>query len=680
MTPILSSGQPEIGYWVCAGAFLTAAAWSALSPLRRSRRSLIILGCLLTAAWAGAMALGDAPGTAQMLEFVRDAAWIVFLLTMPGVLHLAKRMAWKGWVIAMAASAGGGGAFFLLAGKSTHGAGISAGLLLSVFALVLIENLYRNCEIDGRWGIKAFCLGLGLVFAFDFVLYADALFAGSADASFLEARGFVDALAVPLILLSVHRSGRWYTDISLSRVVVFHSAVLLGGGLYLLGMAALGMALHLIGGSPAVQMVFLIATVLAMLVLVSSKSFRSAMRVSISKHFFSQKYDYRDVWLKFIRDIAVAGQGGDLPHRILHAVADIFNCPSGALWVLQPDEELFVASARWNFGEALPSEAADGPLARYLFESRWIIDLADYRHSRIPDVTLPSWLVIHPQAWLLAPLIHNGRLQAFIVLGPPRAAMDITWEDLDLLRTLGEQAGSYLAEEQSLRRLVESSRLEDFNRWSAFLVHDIKGVVGQMSLLVANADQHAHDHAFQRDVVATVANSVLRMRKMLDQLNTRRRGGAAIKTRIDMAVLLRQVGDKWRQSIPSLRTAAFIESVVVEAREDVLISVLDHLIQNAFDASGPEGHISLDLRRQGDDGLVEVRDDGPGMAPSFVREKLFKPLSSEKPDGFGLGAFQVRQLVRGMGGKLEVDTAPGAGTVMRVRLPVLQQTENRKSV
>jgi signal transduction histidine kinase len=63
------------------------------------------------------------------------------------------------------------------------------------------------------------------------------------------------------------------------------------------------------------------------------------------------------------------------------------------------------------------------------------------------------------------------------------------------------------------------------------------------------------------------------------------------------------------------------------------------------------------------------------MEPSFVSEKLFMPLSSEKPDGFGLGAFQVRQLVRGMGGKLEVDTAPGAGTVMRVRLPVLRSKQ-----
>jgi putative PEP-CTERM system histidine kinase len=581
MSPFLPSGQLAIGYWVCAAAFLMAGVWSAVSPLRRTRRGLIVLGCLLTAAWAGAMAPGDGAWAAQVLEFARDAAWIAFLLIMPGVLHLAKRMTWRSWGVLLAASAGGGIAFFLLAGKSSHGAGISAGLLLSVFALVLIENLYRNCETDGRWGIKAFCLGLGLVFAFDFVLYADALFAGSADAAFLEARGFVDALAVPLILLSVHRSGRWHTDISLSRAVVFHSAVLLGGGLYLLGMAALGMALHLIGGSPAVQMVFLIATVLAMLVLVSSQSFRSAMRVSISKHFFSQKYDYRDVWLKFIRDIALPGQGRDLPHRILHAVADIFNCPSGALWVLQPDEGLFVASARWNFGDDLPSEPADGPLARYLFESRWIIDLADYRRSRIPDVTLPSWLVVHSQAWLLAPLIHNGRLQAFIVLGPPRAAMDITWEDLDLLRTIGEQAGSYLAEEQSLRRLVEASRLEEFNRWSAFLVHDIKGVVGQMSLLVANADQHAHDHAFQRDVVATVANSVQRMRKMLEQLNTRRMGAGAVKTRIDMAVLLRQVGDKWRQSIPSLRTPALVGPMVVEAREDALISILDHLTPRA---------------------------------------------------------------------------------------------------
>jgi putative PEP-CTERM system histidine kinase len=258
------------------------------------------------------------------------------------------------------------------------------------------------------------------------------------------------------------------------------------------------------------------------------------------------------------------------------------------------------------------------------------------------------------------------------VLELPRAEFAVSWEELDLLKTIGEQAASYLAEELALRALVEANRLEEFNRWSAFLVHDLKGVVNQMSLVVANAESHAHDHAFQRDVVATVANSVQRMHFMLEQLNARRRQQAAADTEVDIAALLREVGRRWRRSIPSIVSPDAAPSLLVKAGEGALVSVLDHLIQNAFDAAGTRGQITLDLRRQGTDCVLEVKDDGPGMEPAFVQGSLFKPLASNKANGFGLGAFQVRHLVRGMGGKLEVDSTPGKGTTMVVRLPLFE--------
>jgi putative PEP-CTERM system histidine kinase len=226
-----------------------------------------------------------------------------------------------------------------------------------------------------------------------------------------------------------------------------------------------------------------------------------------------------------------------------------------------------------------------------------------------------------------------------------------------------------------LRALVDASRLDDLNRWSAFLVHDLKGVVGQMSLLVANAEHHAHDHEFQRDVVATVANSVLRMRKMLELLTAQSSAPQPVSLPLDVVALLRQVGERWRRSVPSLDLPddmrAIARPMLVDAREEALVSVLDHLIENAFEAAGSAGRIALALRWHGREGIMEVHDNGPGMDASFVQNRLFKPLASDKPHSMGLGAFQVRQLVRDMGGRLEVDSVPGKGTIMRVRLPIL---------
>ncbi len=680
------SGTQQFGYWICAAAFLLAALVNAFSLLRRDQKWLLVTACATTSVWAATMALVASPvgrlTLAGTIEIIRDAIWIALLVSMLRVRSFARLLTGFASPAGLAAAAIGITAITVLAFHAGFGTGARSGaallaypeLLLSIFVLALVENLYRNCDADGRWGIRTLCLGLSLLFGFDLVFYADALFAGRSDMSFLDGRGFVDALAVPLLLLSARRSRNWRREISISRDVVFRSAVLLGSGVYLLAMAALGTVLRLVGGSPALQMVFMTATVVALVVIFSSRSFRSTIRIYISKHFFKHKYDYREVWLNFIRDLSYREYSGNLQGRIVHAVADIFNCPAGALWVLQPDRETFAPSAQWNLGDDLPSEPADSSLADYLRTNRRVVDVNEYRRypERYRGFQMQPWLKDHPRAWLLVPLIHNSMLYAFLILGTPRVAIDVTWEDLDLLKTIGEQAASYLAEEQASRALIEATRFEEFNRWAAFLVHDIKGIVGQMSLVVDNAEHHINDNAFQSDVIRTVASSVLRMRKLLGQLESGPRHEVSLTSRFDAAALLRQVGDRWRRSIPSLRIADGDQTMLVEAREDSLVSVLDHLIQNAFEASGPEGNIRLTLGWHGGEGMLEVQDNGPGMDPSFVREQLFKPLSSSKPNGFGLGAFQARQLVQAMGGRLEVDTSPGQGTTMRVRLPILE--------
>jgi signal transduction histidine kinase len=90
------------------------------------------------------------------------------------------------------------------------------------------------------------------------------------------------------------------------------------------------------------------------------------------------------------------------------------------------------------------------------------------------------------------------------------------------------------------------------------------------------------------------------------------------------------------------------------------------------DAAGPEGHISVRLRRDGDQAIFEVEDDGPGMSRELIREHLSHPFGSSKPGGFGLGLFECRELARALGGELAIDSEPGRGTVARLRLPLAE--------
>jgi signal transduction histidine kinase len=118
------------------------------------------------------------------------------------------------------------------------------------------------------------------------------------------------------------------------------------------------------------------------------------------------------------------------------------------------------------------------------------------------------------------------------------------------------------------------------------------------------------------------------------------------------------------------------ESACLAAANTRLETMVGHLLQNAIEAAGPKGRVSISLRVHGNQIVIEVGDNGPGMEPRFIEEELFKPFRSTKSGGFGIGAYQCRALAREAGGELEAISAPGAGTTMRLILPAREREKH----
>lgn len=685
MGVIVAGGDAQIiGHLLCALAFLAAAGLALRSRMEPLRKTLMIVSSLITVFWAISVVSVPVSEYGRALTgplvLARSAAWTLFLGASLGLGTRAQRLVRSPWAAALglllATIAGLILVFAVLLALHVRPdlAVVYWQLIVSVGALLLLENVIRNCDEDSRWGVKYLGLGLGVFFAYDLFYYANTLLTLKVDIRFLAARGFVDALTVPLLLVSVSRGKSWRGDIAVSPQVVFHSAALFGAGLYLLAMSLAGEVLRAAGGNwgPVLEAVFLVAAVVTMLLAFLSASFRASARVFINKHFFRHKYDYREVWLGFIKKMARTGGLDDLQERTLHAVADVVGSTAGGLWVLRTQNEAYFPTARWNFAENLPVERADGPMVEYLLRTRWIIDLWQYRADPKPygGLVLPAWLMALSRAWIVVPLIHNQALEAFLVLDKPRTEATLGWEELDILKTVATQAASYLAEERASRELLDARRLEEFNQRFAFVIHDIKNIVSQMSLMVENAKLHGNNPEFQRDMLTTVASSVDRMRGMLVQLGSdqRRKGKEGKPAELDVSALVRQVGERWRRSAPSLAIAGIERPASAVGSAETLGTVLDHLINNAVEAAGPSGNVGVTVAHDNGEVLVEVCDNGPGMTPEFVRDQLFRPLDTNKREGTGLGAFQALKLVREMGGRLEVDSTPGKGTMMRVRL------------
>jgi putative PEP-CTERM system histidine kinase len=532
--------------------------------------------------------------------------------------------------------------------------------------------LWRNTVEDARWSIKPLCLGLAAVWAFDVYHFADALLFSRLDPDLWIARGFVYTLVVPVLAVSAFRVRADVFRVRLSRRVVFHTATLVAAGAYLLSMAGAGYYVRYFGGDwgPALQVALLFGAALALGLVIVSGSMRAKMRVFVGKHFFSYRYDYRDEWLRFTQALAATGSQPEMGQQIVRALADLVESPAGALWVRDAAGRAYVQAAFWNMPEDAAEEPVESALATFLRDSGWVVNLEEYRSSplRYGDLELPEWLRHTPHAWLVVPLAVGSDLIGFAILATARTRIDVNWEVNDLLKTAARQAASFLGQMRAAEALIEARKFDAFNRMSAFVVHDLKNIVSQLSLMLKNAERHRDNPEFQKDMLETVAHSVERMKQLMLQL---REGTTPIDAPqgVELAQLVARVGRAKAAQAPAPGVSVD-GPLSVRGHEDRLERVIGHLVQNAQDATPPTGRVWIKLTRDDRCATVEVGDTGHGMTPEFVRDRLFKPFQTTKQAGMGIGAYESAQYVRELGGRMSVNSAPGAGTRVTLRLPL----------
>jgi putative PEP-CTERM system histidine kinase len=668
-----------------------AFAVRVLAGLRRSLAAVLLVATLVaTALWAGAAILVARKAAAPALllldgfDLARYALWLAFLaVLMRGApAHDAQPSPWPrgkatmvglGLIACLALSDG----LPLSAALGATGPRLELALRLglSVIGLVAVEQLMRRSHPQFRWSLRPLAVGLAGIFAYDLFLYSDAMLFTRLDLDFWIARGVAHALVIPFIALSTARNTGWSVELHISRKAVFHSTALVVSAGFLLAVAAAGYLVRYFGGAwgPALQVELLFAALLCVVLVATSGSFRSRVRVFVSKHFFSYRYDYREEWLRFTRTLAEEGGAQRLSERVVMALADLVESPGGALW-LRDEHGRFVPAARFNVLSQEAVEPDDGSLVPFLEQSGWIVDLAEYRANRAAYVglVLPAWLEAMPAAWLVVPLPAPAELTGFVVLTTARTTVDVDWEVRDVLKTASRQAASFLAQARATEALLEARKFDAFNRMSAFVVHDLKNLVSQLSLVLRNAERHRDNPEFQRDMLDTVHNVVERMNRLMLQL--RATGTPVVKPHaVDLVPLVRRIcaakSDATRVVQPLVEG-----EVSVIGHAERLEHVLGHLVQNAVDASAPGQAVAVRVAQGADGVVVEVVDRGTGMSDQYVREHLGKPFETTKPSGMGIGVYESMQYLASIGGRLAVETSPGKGSTVRVFLPPAETT------
>ncbi len=676
-----------ISYLLASVAYLLLSGLLVTSWRGKSQGGLLLAASMGTAIWAGINAIQLAvhyfpSEVIWSFEILHSTLWLIFLLYLLPSTRSASGS--RGRVFHLGIYGLSLTLLVILWGMSilenqnpsyfVPEIQIAGQLILALLGIVLVEQLFRNTRLDKRWYIKYLCLALGGLFIYDFYLYSDAMLFKRLNPDLWAARGFVVAFLMPFLAVSAARNPDWSVDIFVSREMVFHSTAVLGAAFYLLIMATAGYYVKIFGGEwgKVAQVAFFALALLLLLVLFFSGQARAHLRVFLNKHFFNYRYDYREEWLRFTAALSGENSEMGLEERIVKALADLVESPSGMLWAYDESGSYLCRASYGDPEIDVPLIRGDDPLVKFMEAKAWVVNFTEMEN--IPELyeglTPPEWLKQAQNAWLLVPLLHENRVYGVVLLTRPRAEIDWNWEVIDILKTAGKQAASFLVLEDTAGKLIEARQFEGFNRLSAFVLHDLKNLIAQLSLVVRNADKHSNNPEFVRDAMNTVDHAVGKMSRLMSQLKNI---GAENETEIiPLRPLLEEVTASRAGQLPRPQLDCTNSSdVFVQAQRDRLASAFEHIIQNAQEAAGKNGWVKISLFIQRQQAIVEIRDNGHGMDADFIRNRLFKPFETTKGlSGMGIGAYESREYIRALGGDLTVTSKPNEGASFRFTIPI----------
>ncbi len=680
--------------WLTAMAVLhggCAALYVVLSALvlvqgRRSRSGrlsqtgrLFAAGCLATALWAGTVAaikLVPLDLLGGPLDVVRAAVWCGFALhlylrAVRGRQQRSQVFLMLGLIAVLAV------AVIVVLSRGSPGAAatlwyaeVVARLGVAVCSVLVIENLYLNTPEDARWHINLPCIALGALAIYDIAISADALLFRRVSIILFDGRAIATAIVAPLLAVAAARNrSSWGVDIHVSRTAVFHSATLVASGIFLLGLVIAGETFRYIGGTAwggVAEISLIFAGLVTVTVLLTSRSTRSRLRGLLVDHFFSHRYDYRREWMRCIATLSTPDEYVALHTRVIRALAEVVDSPGGVLFLRERGDVAFQWAGSWNMPAAAAPIVPEHPLGEAFRDGAWIVEVEPFATGLA-------------NAWLAVPLNHNGRQTGLIVLARPRAEFKLDREVFDLLRVIGRQVATYVAEQRATERLIEARQLHEYGKRFAFVAHDIKNVSSQLSLLLSNAETHLANPEFQRDMLATIRAAVQKIGGLIRRLTV---------PEVEPGQMVLMPGERLEAIVASSRR---LRGAAIELSDDgaaagvgmaasAFDAVITHLLDNAIEASRVTAAASraglepvrIVLWHEAGRALIDIIDAGPGMTPEFVRDELFRPFRTSKAGGSGIGAYQARELVRGAGGDLIVLSRPGEGTTMRLILPLAE--------
>ncbi len=544
-------------------------------------------------------------------------------------------------------------------------------LVLNLWALVQLEQLYRNAGSGSKWALWPLVIALGAMFIFDFILYAQASMLNQLNFDLWYVRTIIAIIGVPLLLVTTRRMKNWSVNVFISREVVFYSSMLMISGLYLLIMAFAGYIINYLGGAWGnnLSIIFIVLGSIVLAALLMTEKLRREVKVFITKHFFANKYEYRVEWLKLIKQLEIS-QSGNYYQTALHCICSALQIPRGAIVKKQSQGHYHIL---YKEDIEIAAKLCDQleNIDQFCQKKAWIIDVREYDKliNSYPDLFIDSDVFMKNHIVIIVPIFVGEALYGFFLLSsPPETKNLLNWEDRDLLAAIAKQLGHYLSLNEANEKLAQAKQFDAFNRMSAFLIHDLKNVQAQLALISSNAKKHRHNPEFIDDAFETVESATARLEKVLTQLRNKNVLETTSK-QVNVKKLLQAIVEQRNQDKPAVTLVEFDDfNICIDV--DTFCAVINHLLQNAQEATKADGWVKIDVLNKQTQFEIIISDNGCGMSADFIKNRLFKPFDTTKGNaGMGIGVFEAKQFVEQLGGTIQVQSIEGEGSQFHLIIP-----------
>jgi len=542
---------------------------------------------------------------------------------------------------------------------------------LNLWALVLLEQLFRNSNHKAKWALWPLVIALGVLCVFDFIIFSQATMLNQLDFDLWYLRSIPITIAVPFLLISTRRMKDWSVNIFVSRGVVFYSSMLMIAGLYLLFMAGAGYVINFIGGEwgRLISIAFVILGGVVLAVLLITESLRRRVKVFIAKHFFANKYEYREEWLDLIEKIETTS-AESYYQMATQIMMSKLEADSGAIV-----KKIAGVQFKEQYSDGITFDDDMNKLmsecGSFSQQQGWIIDINEYLQS--PDLyqglSIDIDLCESKKLSVVIPIFIGKAFYGMFVFTNAKNSSSLNWEDRDLLFAISKQLGNFISLHEANDKLAESKQFDAFNRMSAFLVHDLKNIQAQLTLITTNAQKHRNNPEFIDDVFETVESATERLAKVLLQLRNKQ-AAQSMSQLVKLSSLVEKVVVQRSISLPKVEFDSTNE-VEMQLDGDTFHSILNHLIQNAQEATDDKGWVKVNLSATDSHVQITIADNGHGMSQEFINKRLFKAFDTTKGNaGMGIGVYEAKQFIEGIAGLIEVDSIEGQGTIFTITLPI----------